>query len=169
LVVVLTGANDLKRIISFFPNSNSKQQPCASVKGFRSNLMELVNDVHEISPHTKVVFPVLPTYRLDSNSIMNIFPLNFFLDALIGLWDSQKVQAAEKQWDGSVLYYGLKAADVNGWYKEERENGAMAVPSLLAADGIHPNAVCYAKWGAFVGEKLADTLVTEERNCRSRT
>jgi hypothetical protein len=118
-----------------------------------------VKDVHAISPNTKVVFPALPTYRLDSNSIMNIFPLNFFLKTLIGVWDSQKVQAAEKSNNGSgVLYYGLMAADVNGWNKEEREKSAMA-PSLLAADGIHPNAICYAKWGAFVGEKLADTLV----------
>jgi len=166
VVVVLTGANDLKKIISVSPESG----PGASVRGFQSNLVELVKDVRAISPKTRVVFPALPTYRLDSQSIMNVFPLNFFLDRLISTWDSQKIEAAKKC--SRVHYYGLSAKDVNGWYEEEqmknegkcvKDHDDVSKPSLLSADGIHPNALSYRKWGSFVGDKIADTLLQEKK------
>eukprot|EP00591_Stephanopyxis_turris_P007016 CAMPEP_0195523716 /NCGR_PEP_ID=MMETSP0794_2-20130614/23057_1 /TAXON_ID=515487 /ORGANISM="Stephanopyxis turris, Strain CCMP 815" /LENGTH=414 /DNA_ID=CAMNT_0040653771 /DNA_START=393 /DNA_END=1637 /DNA_ORIENTATION=- len=162
VVVVLTGANDLKRIISILPNS----KPCASVRGFRSNLLELVQDIQKISPKTKVVLPALPTYRLDRNSSLNVFPLNFFLDALLGFWDSQKIRVGDKS--RNVFYYGLTAKDVNTWYREERSRGNMA-PTLLSVDGIHPNSKCYAKWATSLGNKLADTLEKEERSSEAQT
>jgi len=136
VVVVLTGSNDLKRILS--------PQDRASVRGFLSNLMELSMKIRAISPKTKVVFPALPTYRLDQYSILNVFPLSLFLDGIIGLWDSQKIQAA-KQSDG-VVYVDLTASQVRSWYHKVRLDHGGKQPTLIAADGIHPNAQCYAIW-----------------------
>eukprot|EP00957_Ditylum_brightwellii_P023355 1763036-Ditylum_brightwellii.AAC.2 len=166
LVVVLTGSNDLKHIL----NVGSGDR-CASVRGFRSNLMKLSQEIRSISPKTSVVYPALPTYRLDRNSILNVFPLTLFLDSIIGFWDAQKKQAADKCGEG-VMHVGLSVTDVNNWYKEEQMKqvgfGQLKIdpPSLLSADGIHPNAKCYGRWGSFLGNKIANEIVgTEESNC----
>lgn len=144
VVVVLTGSNDLKQIL----------RGSASVRGFRSSLMKLAHDIRTISPKTKVVFPSLPTFRLDRKSILNIFPLTIFLDGIIGFWDAQKSFVAEKC--PGVLHIGLTAAEVNQWYKEEHQGYENV--SLISADGIHPNGKCYAKWATLVGNKLVDSL-----------
>jgi lysophospholipase L1-like esterase len=119
------------------------------VRGFQSNLLSLVQDIRELSPNTQVVFPALPTYRLDPDSILNVFPLTTFLDRLMGFWDAQKMHAAEKC-PNIVQYVGLNSDTVNEWYKAA--NGG----SLLAADGIHPNAKCYDQWATHLGNVLAD-------------
>jgi lysophospholipase L1-like esterase len=158
IVVVLTGCNDLKHILHFDP------EHAASVRGFQKNLLTLAQEIREISPKTKVVYPALPTYRLDRNSVLNVFPLSFFLDLLIGFWDSQKIRAAEKA-PSSVFYYGLTAKDVNEWYS--KPGSPDSTTSLLSADGIHPNAVCYQKWGTFLGDKVADTILKPQNEiCR---
>ncbi|CAB9499626.1 expressed unknown protein [Seminavis robusta] len=146
LVVVLTGSNDLKHLLD----------GSASVKGFRSNLMDLAKQIQTISPKTRVVFPALPTYRMDQKSILNVFPLSVFLDSFMGVWDAQKMTVAD-QCPG-VMHVDLTVKDVNSWY--QKEEGEEPV-SLIAADGIHPNARCYAKWGAFVGNSLADQISNE--------
>ena len=153
LVVILTGSNDLKHLLS----------GSASVKGFRFNLMKLARQIQSISPKTKVVFPALPTYRMDQKSILNIFPLSVCLDSLMGVWDAQKLAVAD-QCPG-VMHVALKVADVNRWYQRDDTEGVEPV-SLIAADGIHPSARCYAKWGAFVGNNLADQIMT---GCSSST
>ena len=57
----------------------------------------------------------------------------------------------------------LTVADVNSWYQsEEGEQGEEPV-SLISADGIHPNARCYSRWGAFVGNSLADQIMSEQK------
>jgi len=154
IVVVLTGSNDLKHIISTDP------EHCASVRGFRSNLMELVKQIQAISPNTQVVFPALPTYKLDQNSILNVFPLSFFLDGIIGVWDAQKIQAAKQS--PSIHYVDLTVKEVNEWYKQLQRQDCNKQTTLIAADGIHPNAQCYAQWAKYVGNHLADTFVVEE-------
>mmetsp|Transcript_2576 Transcript_2576/g.3514 ORF Transcript_2576/g.3514 Transcript_2576/m.3514 type:complete len:538 (-) Transcript_2576:1484-3097(-) len=165
IVVVLAGSNDLKRILKIGSGDHR-----ASVKGFRSNLMKLAQEIHAISPKSTVVYPSLPTYRLDRNSILNVFPLTLFLDSIIGFWDVQKKQAADKCGQG-VMHVGLSVTDVNNWYKEEQEQqtgfgqSKAEPPSLISADGIHPNAKCYSRWGSFLGNRIADELVgVEESN-----
>ena len=149
VAVVLTGSNDLKQILS----------NRASVRGFRSNLMQLAKEIQTISPKTKIVFPALPTYRLDNNSILNVFPLSFFLDGIIAFWDAQKIQAA-KQSPG-VHYVDLTVQEVTSWYQQEKKaTGERA--TLIAADGIHPNAPCYAKWANYVGNTLADIFLVKK-------
>lgn len=149
LVVVLTGSNDLKDILS----------GSASVKGFRSNLMKLAKDIRAISPKTKVVFPALPTYRMDKKSVLNVFPLSICLDSIMGMWDAQKMAVADQS--PGVLHVDLTVADVNSWYQPEDGIQEGEPISLIAADGIHPNARCYSKWGAFVGNNLADQIINE--------
>ena len=155
MVVVLSGSNDLKHIINIGGDRS------ASVKGFRSNLMQLAQQIQTISPDTKVVYPSLPTYRLDHNSILNIFPLSVFLDSIIGFWDAQKKTVAE-QCPG-VIHVGLKVSDVNSWYKTEDGEEV----SLIAADGIHPNARCYEQWGSFVANSLADKISATQRQTKT--
>eukprot|EP00977_Amphora_coffeiformis_P029592 scaffold41745_cov176-Amphora_coffeaeformis.AAC.6 len=152
VVVVLTGSNDLKHIIQ----TDSETGGRASIRGFRANLMTIVQEIHAISPQTRVVFPALPTYRLDANSVLNIFPLSLFLDGLISFWDAQKIHVAN-QCPG-VMHVDLKLKDVYKWYAEESGHGSEE-PTLLSADGIHPNAKCYSKWGSFVGNAIADKII----------
>jgi len=141
VVVVLTGSNDLKHILN----------GSASVKGFRINLMMLADQIKAILPNTKVVYPALPTYRMDQKSILNVFPLSICLDSIMGLWDAQKMTVADTC--PGVYHVDLTVADVNSWYKtSDAEDKDI---TLIAADGIHPNARCYEKWGSFVANKLA--------------
>lgn len=160
LVVVLTGSNDLKHLLD----------GSASVKGFRSNLMSLAKEIQTISPKTKVVFPALPTYRMDKQSILNVFPLSVFLDSFMGVWDAQKRTAADKV--PGVMHVDLTVAEVNNWYKVDEGQqtlcgGDPAEVSLIAADGIHPNARCYEKWGEFVGNSLADQIAASQNPSKS--
>ena len=142
VVVVLTGSNDLKHIIQ----TDSETGGRASIRGFRANLMTLVHEIHAISPTTRIVFPALPTYRFDTNSILNIFPLSLFLDALISFWDAQKIHIAN-QCPG-VMHVELKLKDVYNWYAEESGRGREE-PTLLAADGIHVSLV-HSRWQLFL-------------------
>ncbi len=155
VVVILTGSNDLKRIIK----TDGEHGHHASIRGFRSNLMGLVQDICNISPKTCVIFPSLPTYRLNTNSILNLFPLNVFLDGLLGLWDSQKKHIA-KECPG-VMQVDLSPHMVAQWYKEMLESG-VEEPTLIAADGIHPNARCYAKWGQYCGDAIANAVLNQQ-------
>jgi len=151
LVVVLTGSNDLKHLLD----------GTASVKGFRSNLMSLAQQIRNVSPKTKVVFPALPTYRMDQKSVLNVFPLSIFLDSFMGVWDAQKKVVAEHP---GVMHVDLTVADVNSWYElDEGEGAACDDISLISADGIHPNARCYKKWGEFVGKSLADQIMGNQQ------
>jgi len=153
LVVVLTGSNDLKHILD----------GSASVKGFRSNLADLAKEIRTISPNTRVVYPALPTYRIDQKSVLNVFPLSVCLDSIMGLWDAQKMTVAD-QYPG-VMHVDLTVKDVSNWYQPEDDIRQRDEPiSLIAADGIHPNARCYSKWGAFVGNDLADQILKERDN-----
>jgi hypothetical protein len=94
---------------------------------------------------------------MDHNSILNVFPLSNILDLLIGFWDSQKIRAAEKM--SGVYYVDLKTHDVFRWYREESHGCGRESPTLLAADGIHPNSKCYEKWAKFVGNTFIDRHV----------
>jgi lysophospholipase L1-like esterase len=155
IVVVLTGSNDLKRIIQ-----SSDAGTRASVRGFRGNLIRLVKEIHGISPTTRVILPALPTYRLDTNSILNIFPLSLFLDGMIGFWDAQKKIVADMC--SGVMHVDLKFKDVYKWYIEE-SNKENEDPTLIAADGIHPNEKCYGKWGEFVGNTIVDRVEAAQK------
>lgn len=160
VVVVLTGSNDLKHIIQ----TDSRTGGRASIRGFRANLITLFQEIHAISPKTRVVFPALPTYRLDTNSILNIFPLSLVLDALIGFWDAQKLHVAGRC--PGAMHVDLKFQDVCNWYAAESGYGEEQ-PTLLAIDGIHPNSMCYSKWGSFVANAIADKV--EEKQQRRTT
>jgi hypothetical protein len=58
-----------------------------------------------------------------------------------------------------VYYVDLKARDVFRWYREESHGCGRESPTLLAADGIHPNSKCYEKWAKFVGNTFIDRHV----------
>lgn len=155
IVVILTGANDLKRIIQ-----SSEAGERASVRGFRANLIRLVQDIHAISPTTRVIFPAFPTYRLDNNSILNIFPLSIFLDGMIGFWEKQKKLVANRC--SGAMHVDIKFKDVYDWYRAE-SNFDEGEPTLLAADGIHPNTKLYSRWAAFVANKIVDSVEAAEK------
>lgn len=87
-VIVLYGMNDLKKIVSD-PFS------LESASDFRSNLKDLIQAIKKHAPNTKVVFPEILTQQFDVKSIVNFFPLSFFLPRLISSWEWQKELVAD--------------------------------------------------------------------------
>jgi lysophospholipase L1-like esterase len=93
-----------------------------------------------------------------ANSPLNIFPLNFFIDAVVGFWDSQKKLVADRYPSHNVLYLGLRPTQIYDWYHKKYGSNDKDDEGLIAADGVHPNAKCYASWARV----LAEYLVKEE-------
>jgi hypothetical protein len=134
-------------------------------------MTKLVNEIREISPGTKVVLPSIPTQMFRRDSPLNIFPLVFFLNTVVGFWDSQKKLVAKKFPPGEVSYVGLDPDEVYDWYMMDPSK--YGVPSdldgdgiddttLISRDGVHPNARCYAFWGASLANKLSKTRDNDE-------
>jgi lysophospholipase L1-like esterase len=152
VVVILCGVNDLKYFVS-----NPFQG--AGPRIFRRRLDELIQKIqYTCGPHTKIVIPMFPTQMFRANSPLNIFPLNFFLDGIVGFWDSQKKLVADRYRSDNVLYVGLRPSEILEWYQKSISNDELETAStregLIAADGIHPNAKCYSLWAKFLGAKL---------------
>merc|ERR1711990_389357 len=99
------------------------------------------------------------------NSPLNVIPLNFFLDTIVGFWDSQKKLVADLFPSRDVMYFFVTPGEVFDWYKviEEEADAQEGGDSLIAADGIHPNAKCYAMWANSLGKKLLAAV-----NCKPR-
>ena len=150
VVVVLCGMNDLKKIIA------KPLQP-GLAGNFRSNLQQLIQDIHHYAPNTNIVFPAMPTYKLDRNSVFNIFPLSFFLDIMISLWDMQKKRVADSS-PPSIMYFGLSGPDIAKWYKKTEKGLILHSDTMTSADGVHPNSRCYAHWGEFMANRFCDRL-----------
>ena len=74
----------------------------------------------------------------------------------MGVWDAQKMTVADTV--PGVMHVDLTVADVNNWYKVDSDQEGEDI-TLISADGIHPNARCYKKWGEFVGNSLADQII----------
>jgi lysophospholipase L1-like esterase len=159
LVMIICGVNDLKKFATNpFKNAGPKE--------FRARMTKLVNGIRELSPGTKVVLPSIPTQMFRRDSPLNIFPLVFFLSTVVGFWDSQKKLVANKFPAGEVSYVGLDPDEVYDWYMSDPSK--YGVPSdldgdgikdttLISRDGVHPNARCYAFWGASLANKLSRT------------
>jgi lysophospholipase L1-like esterase len=159
LVMIICGINDLKR---FATNPLKNAGP----KEFRARMTKLVNEIRELSPGTRVALPSMPTQMFRKDSPMNIFPLVFFLNTVVGLWDSQKKLVANKFPLGEVSYLGLDPDEVYDWYMSDPskygvpsdlDGDGMMDTTLIARDGVHPNAKCYAFWGASLANKLSRT------------
>jgi len=153
VVVILTsGINDLKRFASNpFRNPNPRQ--------FRMRLAHLVSEIRRLAgPQCTVVLPSIATQMLNKNSPLNVFPLVLFLDSIIGFWDSQKKLAADRFGpNNNVLYLGLSPSEIFDWY-DARERDGDKSSSLLASDGVHPNAYCYEYYARSIGNKLVTAL-----------
>lgn len=156
-VVIICGINDLKY---FFSNPLQSAGP----RKFRSNLADLIKNIQRLSPNATVILPALPTQMFHRHSPINIFPLAFFLDAVVGFWDSQKKLVADSFSSSNVMYQGLSALDVLEWYKSDQDGDdetgwfeSAEDTSLIAADGVHPNARCYACWAT----TLVDYILTD--------
>ena len=162
-VVIICGINDLKYFVS---NPFSSDTP----NDFRKNLLEMIMEIRSLCPSAKVVLPALPVQMIHKNSPLNVFPLSFFLDTLVGFWDSQKQLVAKIFPSHDVMYLGLTARDVKSWYPpieegEEDWNGSDNDEdddgSLISADGVHPNGRCYARWAELMAGRLLATPVRE--------
>ncbi|KAG7351318.1 GDSL-like lipase/acylhydrolase family protein [Nitzschia inconspicua] len=179
LVVVLCGINDLKLYMSK-PWWGGNPGP----RAFRQRLRTLIDSIHAFAPEATIVLPAIPTQMFHKNSPMNIFPFNFVMDSLIGFWDSQKMGVANRVLDGEddifapatfsnlgagksqkgrVLYIRTEPNDVLKWYNLPNPLGEPPTSSsldhrkdegLIAADGVHPNAKCYALWAKTLADQL---------------
>lgn len=162
VVVIMCGINDLKYFVS-----NPFGAPGPRI--FRQRLTQLLGKIKAVAPNTTIVLPMVPTQMFDTNSPLNIFPLNIFLDAVVGFWDSQKKLVAEQYPSDKVLYVGLPPGQVYDWYQNLQEervklkpdlkedstgNMAPTEEGLIAPDGVHPSAKCYALWAQFLGKRL---------------
>lgn len=156
LVMIICGINDLKR---FATNPIKGAGP----KEFRARMTKLVTEIRDLSPGTKVVLPSIPTQMFRRDSPLNIFPLVFFLNTVVGFWDSQKKLVAKKFPAGEVTYMGLDPDEVYDWYMSDPskygvpsdlDGDGMDDTTLISRDGVHPNARCYAFWGASLANKL---------------
>ena len=156
IVLLIVGLNDLK----YFCGNPLKH---GGPHDFQSALTKLICDIRKISPKTKVVLPGLRIFHQYSLG----FPLTFFLDRVLGFWDSQKDLVASRFPDSEVLYVGVSPDEVKHWYTTdmseygiETDTGPDGKPnmSLIAADGLHPNARCYAHWAVTVAEKVANCI-----------
>jgi lysophospholipase L1-like esterase len=157
LVILITGVNDLK-----YFSSNPLQN--AGPHEFRTRLTQLIRDIWKLSPTTQVILPELRVFH--QNSPLNVFPLGFFLDRVLGFWDSQKRLVADRFPDSQVQYIGVSSHDVEEWqrsgtleYGVETELAANGQPdmSLISADGVHPNTRCYAHWAATLAKKFVNS------------
>lgn len=153
VVVIICGINDLKK----FVGNPFKSRGAAS---FRSSLTNLIRDIERTVPGAKVVLPGLPTQMFHKNSIVNIFPLALFLDAIVGYWDSQKKLVADVHPNPNVLYLGLNPKEIYDWYRDGRKGDSRVGrdASLIAVDGVHPNRRCYSRWAENMGEQLCDAM-----------
>jgi lysophospholipase L1-like esterase len=146
-VVILCGINDLKQIVS---NPITSSSPART---FREKLDKLLVDIRELcGPGTRVVLPALPMQMIHYNSPVNIFPLSFFLDTIVGFWESQKKVVVDAFPSEDVMYVPLSGAELHSWYhrSDEDDDKEEAPRSLTAADGVHPNTKCYSKWASSV-------------------
>jgi hypothetical protein len=125
--------------------------------------------------------PAIPTQMFHKNSPMNIFPFNFVMDSLIGFWDSLKMSVADRVLDGEdilgpapspdalsgkkgrVIYIRTEPKEVLQWYEAPHPLEGPPTPlphehrreeGLIAADGVHPNAKCYALWAKALANQL---------------
>jgi lysophospholipase L1-like esterase len=153
-VVILCGLNDLKKVVA---NPLKPLTP----KDFRGLLNDLILEIRRLSPGSKVVLPALPTQMIHYNSPLNIFPLLFFIDMVVGFWESQKKVVVDTFPSNDVMYVPLSKAELESWYapsmkSDVKENmlKAMEEGALIAIDGVHPNARCYSRWGQSVGRYL---------------
>jgi lysophospholipase L1-like esterase len=157
LVVIICGPNDLK---AFFSNPLQSASP----REFRKRLTNLITKIRILSPNTIVLLPSLPAQMFHRNSPLNIFPLSFFLDTVVGIWESQKKLVADKFPSRRVLYLGLSASEIYDWYQaSEHEH-----KTLIAADGVHPNARCYAFWATNLGNKLVAAMSNSRESFKNR-
>ncbi|KAL3931700.1 MAG: hypothetical protein SGBAC_011185 [Bacillariaceae sp.] len=146
VVVILCGPNDLKYFVS-----NPLQS--AGPKVFRGRLYYLIRRIKEVAPNAKIVVPSFPTQMFNRKSPLNIFPLNFFLDSVIGFWDSQKKMVTDSLPE-EIMYFEMNPAEIFEWHKFQDHTDS----TLLAPDGVHPNAKCYNLWATSLGLRISKTL-----------
>jgi lysophospholipase L1-like esterase len=157
LVVLVSGINDLKHYAS-----NPFRNPGA--REFRSRLSHLISNIRELAPNATIVLPALPTQMFRRKSPLNIFPLVFFLNGVVGFWDSQKKVVAGRFHNSEVLYIGISPKEILEWYFRDSTNSKVLADAdfldgvddmaLISADGVHPNARCYALWAESLAIKV---------------
>ena len=183
-VVILCGMNDLKlqfanaavrpwRAFSAFAFRRELQLLFKEISMICSQCREEDDNVDGAAKEktVRVILPSMPVQMFLKNTVVSIFPLVLFLDMIVGYWEGQKKRMADQysRSCGSAVqieYVPLSTKVVMEWYKRDEEmiakyNLENNSPSLeafakgfVAADGIHPNAKCYAFWAEYVAETL---------------
>ena len=177
VVVIMTGINDLKGFAS-----NPIRNP-AGPREFRSRLTQLITNIRQYAPKATIVVPALPTQMVRQDSPFNIFPLVFFLNMVVGFWDAQKKLVTQRFHCKDIQYIGMSPNEIYDWYMTDTLED-YGIPagldvhgekdmSLISADGVHPNARCYAHWAASLGKKIQLSAMppssSPEGGVRSRT
>eukprot|EP00980_Cylindrotheca_fusiformis_P026611 scaffold16625_cov118-Cylindrotheca_fusiformis.AAC.2 len=56
-----------------------------------------------------------------------------------------------------IMYFEIDPTEIFEWHEFE-DGGDHPGSTLLAADGVHPNARCYGMWANSLGTKIAKTI-----------
>jgi lysophospholipase L1-like esterase len=132
VLLLLCGLNDFKRA-----------HRGATSAAFHDALAELVADICDIcGPHTLVVLPALPLAATARFPV----PLHWLVCALGARYDAQKRKLAERFAGGGSRVLFVDAPQLPA---------AAEVPQLLSRDGVHPNDLGYARWGAHIADAVA--------------
>jgi len=148
VVVIICGMNDMKKMLC-------DPMQASSAFTFRRKLISLIEEIHVVAPNAKVVLPALPLVgrELEPNNLLNMFPLNLFVDHFVSLWDLQKHYVAEEM-PSSVTFIGRPS---NGDFSDSSKSESETV-SLTSVDGVHPSTHGYAVWAKYLGNKLMDKM-----------
>ena len=178
IVFIVCGVNDMKYFVG-----NPFQRSLWPRK-FQLKLHNFIERILNVSPNTTVILPSVTTQMFHRHSPMNMFPLAFVVDCCVGIWDYQKKLVSHHFPTNQVLYLSIKAREIYQWYKlpkqqrQRQSKSSLVDPSsehhtdgktgrldgaednlndlsLIAADGIHPNARCYACWARDLGMKIS--------------
>ena len=145
VLLLLCGLNDFKQV-----------HRGATSAAFHDALAELVADIRAAcGPHTLVVLPALP---LQATARFPV-PLHWLVVALGARYDEQKRKLAERfSRGGRVLFVDIPALPA-----------AAEIPELLSRDGVHPNDLGYARWGAHIADAVATHLQRTRAQAAERT
>jgi lysophospholipase L1-like esterase len=138
VLLLLCGLNDFKRL-----------HHGTTASSFHEALAAFVEELRELcGSHTLIVLPALPLAATARFPV----PLHWLVCALGARFDEQKRKLAETlsrhthtpRGGGRVLFVDVPTLPT-----------AREVPQLLSCDGVHPNDLGYARWGAHIADAVA--------------
>jgi lysophospholipase L1-like esterase len=135
VVILVVGVNDLRKL---------------QLATYRLSLRSLVHELWSLSPDGRTVYVVLPAVCINAASLLQHFPLRYFLDPICALWEREKRKAIIwfHETEAKVLPFPAPPIDSNP-------------AEFFSADQMHPSSIGYAWWAQSLARDIHSLL--EER------